>query len=80
MIFAGHQHEQAWNEMLIDAAAIELAQDPEGLLQILGSVQLWQILGRAYDICYKTSGHPPSYKRFWERLKAISTQAPIVLV
>jgi hypothetical protein len=47
VIFAGHQHEQAWNEMLIDAAAAELARDPEGLLKMVGPNQLWQILGRA---------------------------------
>ncbi|MHB2058573.1 protein NO VEIN domain-containing protein [Pseudomonas monsensis] len=77
LIFAGHQHEQAWNEMLIDAAAVELARDPEGLLQMLGPVQLWQILGRAYDLSSKPSGHPPCFKRFWERLKATATQAHI---
>lgn len=77
VIFAGHQHEQAWNEMLIDAAAAELARDPEGLLQMLGPVQLWQILGRAYDLSSKPSGHPPCYKRFWERLKAAAAQARI---
>ena len=78
VIFAGHQHEQAWNEMLIDAAAAELARDPEGLLQILGHVQLWQIIGRAYDLS-STSGHPSCFKRFWERLKATATQAHIAL-
>lgn len=77
VIFAGHQHEQAWNEMLIDAAAAELARDPEGLLQMLGPVQLWQILGRAYDLSSKPSGHPPCFKRFWERLKTTATQAYI---
>ncbi|MCP6711583.1 hypothetical protein NL489_29975, partial [Klebsiella pneumoniae] len=35
LIFAGHQHEQAWNEMLIDAAAAELAKDPAGLRTML---------------------------------------------
>ena len=78
VIFAGHQHEQAWNEMLIDAAAAELARDPEGLLQMLGHVHLWQILGRAYDLFSKPSGHPPCFKYFWERLKATATQAHIV--
>jgi len=79
VIFAGHQHEQAWNEMLIDAAAAELARDPEGLLQMLGHVQLWQILGRAYDLSSKPSGHPTCFKRFWERLKATATQEHIAL-
>ncbi|MBW6167615.1 DUF3883 domain-containing protein [Pseudomonas aeruginosa] len=77
VIFAGHQHEQAWNEMLIDAAAAELARDPEGLLQMLGPVQLWQILGRAYDLSSKPAGHPACFKRFWERLKVTATQAQI---
>lgn len=79
VIFAGHQHEQAWNEMLIDAAAAELARNPEGLRKMLGHVQLWQILGRAYDLSSKPSGHPPCYMRFWERLKVTATQAHIAL-
>lgn len=79
VIFAGHQHEQAWNEMLIDAAAAELARDPEGLRQMLGHVQLWQILGRAYEMTSKPSGHPPCYKCFWERLKTSATQSHIAL-
>ncbi len=79
VIFAGHQHEQAWNEMLIDAAAAELARDPEGLRKMLGHVQLWQILGRAYDLSSKPTGHPPCYKRFWERLQTTATQSHIAL-
>lgn len=78
LIFAGHQHEQAWNEMLIDVAATALARDPEGLLKMLGDVQLWQILGRAYDLYSKPAGHPTCFKRFWERLKATVTHALIV--
>ncbi|EOX3399533.1 DUF3883 domain-containing protein [Vibrio cholerae] len=78
VIFAGHQHEQAWNEMLIDVAATELARDPEGLLRMLGDVQFWQILGRAYDLFSKPAGHPTCFKRFWERLKATVTHALIV--
>lgn len=79
VIFAGHQHEQAWNEMLIDAAAAELARDPEGLLKMVGSNQLWQILGRAYDLSSKPSGHPLCFKRFWEQLKATAPQAHIAV-
>lgn len=77
IIFAGHQHEQAWNEMLIDATAAELARAPEGLLQMLGPVQFWQILSRAYDIYSKSAGHPQCFKRFWERLKETATHAQI---
>lgn len=78
LIFAGHQHEQAWNEMLIDAAAVELARDPEGLLKILGDVQLWQILARAFELS-KPSNHPICFKQFWERLKMTGAQAHIAL-
>lgn len=79
VIFAGHQHEQAWNEMLIDAAAAELARDPEGLLKMIGPNQLWHILGRAYDLSSKPSGHPLCFKRFWEQLKATAPQAHIAV-
>lgn len=79
VIFAGHQHEQAWNEMLIDVAATALAREPESLRQMLGHVQLWQILGRAYDLSSKLTTHPSCFKCFWERLKATATQAHIAL-
>lgn len=78
VIFAGHQHEQAWNEMVIDAAAAELARNPEGLLQMLGHAQLWQILDRAYNLS-KPSGHPICFKRFWDRLKTTASQANIAV-
>src|SRR5262249_17743908 len=50
VIFAGHQHEQAWNEMLIDAAAGELARDPTELREIIGDGHFWQILSGAYEL------------------------------
>jgi len=76
VIFAGHQHEQAWNEMLIDVAATELARDPEGLLTMLGDVQFWQIMARAFDLS-RPSNHPACFKRFWERMLATASQARI---
>ena len=76
VIFAGHQHEQAWNEMLIDVAATELARDPEGLLRMLGDVQFWQIMARAFDLS-RPSNHPACFKRFWERMLATGSQARI---
>lgn len=78
IVFAGHQHQQAWNEMLIDAAAAELARDPEALLQMLGHAQLWQIIGRAYDLS-KSQHHPSCFARFWERIKATGSQSRIAL-
>jgi len=78
VIFAGHQHEHAWNEMLIDTAAIELARTPESLLQMLGNVAFWQLLERAYELS-KPSNHPTSFKQFWERMKSTATQSCITL-
>jgi len=79
VIFAGHQHEQAWNEMLIDTAAAEIARDPKCLMQMLGPVQLWQIIGRSYELLSKQVGHPTCYKQFWEQLKATAAHAQIAL-
>ena len=78
VIFAGHQHEQAWNETLMEAAAEEIARDPEGLLRMLGHVQLWQILGKAYELTLKPTGLPACYRQLWERMKATATRAHIV--
>ncbi len=77
-IFDGHQHQQEWNEMLIDAAAAELVRDLEGLLKILGHIQLWQLLKKMYDLFFSTK-HPPCFKHFWERLQTTAAQAHIAL-
>lgn len=79
IIFAGHQHEQAWNEMLVEVAAKELGRDPEGLLKILGHVQFWQLLGRASALTSRLTGHPACFKHIWERLKATGAQANIAI-
>lgn len=78
VIFAGHQHEQAWNEMLIDAAAAELSRDLEGLRKLLGDVHLWQIVARAFELS-KPSNHPTCFKRFWAQLKVAGAKAKIAL-
>ncbi len=76
LIFAGHQHEQAWNEMLIDVAATALARDPEGLLKMLGVVQFWQIMARAFDLT-RPSNHPACFKLFWARMLTTASRARI---
>ena len=78
VIFAGHQHEQAWNEMLIEVAAAELASAPEALLTVLGHIPLWQILSRAFDLS-KSQTHPDCFSSFWAELKDSATQSLIVL-
>ena len=80
VIFAGHQHEQAWNEMLMEAAAEEIARDPEGLLRMLGHVQLWQILGKAYELRSGSSNRPTCYKRIWERVQVTAPSPFKVLI
>ena len=79
VIFKGHQHEHAWNEMLIDAAAIELARDPVALRATLGDAQFWRVLSDAYGLQSRPSGHPGIFKQFWDRLKSACANAPIVL-
>lgn len=79
LIFSGHQHEQAWNEMLVEAAAGELAKDPEWLLNTLGHSHFWQIVDRAYELNSRPVGHPVCFKRFWERMKATGSKARIAL-
>jgi len=78
VIFKGHQHEQAWNEMLVKAAAEEIARDPEGLLDMVGHVELWQILGKAFELASRRSGLPACYTHLWERLKVTATRAHII--
>jgi hypothetical protein len=78
IIFVGRQHEQAWNEMLIGAAAAELAKDPEGLRNMLGDVQFWKILKEAHGLS-RSSTHPSCFRRFWEQLKVTATRAHIAL-
>jgi Protein NO VEIN, C-terminal len=79
VIFAGHQHEQAWNEMLISAAAREVARDPEALMAVIGHVQLWQLLGRAYEFSTNPINHPSCFVQFWEQLHLTATNSKIVL-
>ena len=79
IIFKGHQHEHAWNEMLIDAAAIELARDPVALRATLGVAQFWRVLSGAYELQSRPSGHPDIFKQFWDRLMSTCANAPIVV-
>ena len=78
VIFGGHQHEQVWNETLVEAAAGEIARDLEGLVNLLGHAQLWEILGRAYELATTNTDVPGCYERFWEHLRATAPQARIV--
>jgi hypothetical protein len=76
VIFAGHQHQQAWNEMLIDVAAKELARDPEDLLQKLGHNELWRIFSRAFELS-KSRSYPDCFSKFWQRMLATGSTSRI---
>jgi len=78
LIFSGHQHQEAWNAMLVGVAANELARDLEALLQKLGHTHLWQILSSAF-VLSKSSHYHASFAKFWERLKATGTRSRIAL-
>ena len=78
VIFGGHQHEQAWNEMLVEAAAAEIARDPEGLVNLLGHARLWEILDKAYELATTNTDVPACYERIWERLQTTAPRARIV--
>lgn len=77
VIFAGHRHQNAWNEMLINAAAVELASNPEELAGAIGHIQLWQIFQRASEMS-KPQRHPACFESFWRCIKATAPAARIV--
>jgi len=78
IIFSGHQYQQEWNEMLIDVAATELACNPEGLLEILGSVEMWEVISRTFQLS-RLESHPPCYEKFWMRIKETAPDSLIVM-
>lgn len=70
VIFAGNQHQQAWNELLIETAAGKLADSLELLRDKLGSTQLWALLSSALRIKQNTSDqYPKVFDVFWEAFK-----------
>ncbi len=77
VIFAGHRHQNAWNEMLINAAAKELARNPEELAGAIGHNQLWQIFQRAFEMS-RPQRHPACFESFWRCIKATAPAARIV--
>jgi hypothetical protein len=79
IILDGHQHEQAWNEMLVDTAAAELAEDVGWMRETLGDAQFWKIVSAAYDMHFKPPAPPTVFDRFWDRLKPACANAEIVL-
>ena len=72
IIFEGHQHQQAWNELLIHTAANALAADLEGLRDRLGHEQLWEMLSASLIVAQDNkSRYPESLKLFWKSFKDV---------
>lgn len=70
VVFSGLQHEESWNEMLINTAARELGRDLEELLDKAGYKQLWEIISRALNLFNdKSKRHPSCFTYFWDELK-----------
>lgn len=77
IIFAGHQQEQVWNEMLVRGAAEELSKDLEALLSELGLERFWKILGKAGELP-NSQGIPACYVSIWDNLKEKGATSHIV--
>ena len=74
IIFEGHQHQQAWNELLVHTSASALVDDLVGLRNRLGHVQLWELLSAALVVAQdKKPRYPEPLKSFWEAFKAAAT-------
>ncbi|HED14143.1 MAG TPA: DUF3883 domain-containing protein [Gammaproteobacteria bacterium] len=72
IIFEGHQHQQAWNDLLVRTAASALADDLEGLRDRLGHMQLWKLLSNALIVAQDNkSRYPECLKSFWASFKAV---------
>ncbi|SMC73687.1 DUF3883 domain-containing protein [Polynucleobacter kasalickyi] len=79
IILNGNQHESAWNEMLLEVAATELARDLVSLMQTIGEANLWQILSSALQMS-TLPNYPNCFKLFWDKLKESATKSHIVRV
>lgn len=78
VIFSGHQHQQAWNEMLISVAAASLARDPGDLLNKIGHAKFWQLLSNAYELFSRAQNEPKCFSQYWEKLKPAVSTAEVV--
>jgi len=70
IIFGGHQHQQAWNELLVESAAETLAGVLTELGNRVGYLLLWQLFSAALRVEQdKRSIYPRALKSFWEQIK-----------
>jgi hypothetical protein len=79
IIFSGHQHQQAWNEMLVHAAGRQVAHDLDLLNRRLDQGQFWQLIKDAFDLTGSNrSAHPDCFSLFWTEIKNVGITASIV--
>lgn len=79
LIFSGNQHSRYWNEMLIEAAAMELAKAPEALGKLIGEENLWRIVHQAAEMAHSGSDYPDCFDFFWEHLSASVSQSQVAI-
>ena len=65
IIFAGGQHQQEWNELLIKAAGWVLMSDLEGKRDKIGYAQLLEIISKSLTLTQNQSNYPVCYSNFW---------------
>ena len=67
-IFEG-QHERAWNEMLVKAAAQEIGKNLEFLCEKLGHVGLWNLINAAFHLKNAQGGEiPKCFASYWQAI------------
>lgn len=65
IIFAGGQHQQEWNELLIKAAGWVLMSDLEGKRDKIGYAQLLEVISKSLTLTQNQSNYPACYSNFW---------------
>jgi hypothetical protein len=71
------KHEKEWNELLVEAAASELAADPEALVQLLGQNRFWELVQKAKDLWDK---HKSAFwsDAFWNEFQNTIPDSPVL--
>lgn len=70
----GEQHERYWNELLLDTAARAIAENFEGVRDLIGPRRLWALAASAFGLKDK-----PSFKSFWLEMQVAAKVSRSVL-
>lgn len=74
LVLSGQQHERLWNEMLLQAAAREVASYLIELRDVLGAKRLWDLIDEANE--NRSSAH---FKVFWNEIERQAKVQPIAI-